>query len=145
VDPRPAFVYQVSIRTTPERLWQALTDGDLTRRYYFGAAVEGDWRPGGAYRYARPDGGTLIDGEIIETDPPRRLVTTFRPHFAGDPATVNVSRVAWEIEPAGELCKLTLVHEGIRDEGDGFVDGWVRIVSALKTLLETGEALPVGG
>lgn len=142
---RPSFVYKIAIRTTPERLWQALTDGELTRRYYFASAVEGEWRPGGAYRYVGADGNTLIDGEVVEADPPRKLVTTFRPHFRGDPAPANVSRVTFEIEQRDAECWLTLVHEGmVEAEVAGFSDGWVGIFSRLKTLLEVDAAVPAG-
>lgn len=141
--PQPDYVYKIAIRTTPERLWQALTDGDLTRRYYFDSSIAGEWRPGGQYRYTRDDGDTLIDGDVLEIDPPHKLVTTFRPHFMGDPATANVSRVTWELEPRGEECWLTLTHEGMTDaEAGGFIDGWVGIISRLKTLLEVDAPVP---
>jgi uncharacterized protein YndB with AHSA1/START domain len=75
----PSHVYQIYIRTTPERLWRALTDGDWTVRYYFASRVESDWRPGSPYLYRGADGATLLNGRVIASDPPRRLVTTFRP------------------------------------------------------------------
>ncbi len=143
-EPRPpVHVHQIYIRTTPERLWRALTDGEWTARYYFGSRVESDWRPGSPYAYRNPDGSALIGGEVLEADPPRRLVTTFRPAWPG--AGAAETTVTFEIEPLGDLCKLTLLHEGIDPARDtGIVDGWVRILSGLKTVLETGESLPFG-
>jgi uncharacterized protein YndB with AHSA1/START domain/DNA-binding transcriptional ArsR family regulator len=137
---KQAHVYEVFIRTTPERLWRALTDGEITRQYYYGARVESDWQPGSSYAYRGPDGGSMIDGEVVESDPPRRLVTTFRAAWADG----SISTVTWEIAPAGEVCKLTLTHEGLDTAtplGQNVRDGWARIISGLKTLLETGEPL----
>jgi len=143
---KPAHVHQVFIRTTPERLWQALTDGTLTRRYYFGTAVESTWAPGAPYRYRRDDGAPMIEGEVLAADPPRRLVTTFRPMWDADGVAPATSRVTFEIEPLGDACKLTLTHEGLTDAAAvGLNDGWSRILSGLKTLLETGEPLTIGG
>jgi uncharacterized protein YndB with AHSA1/START domain/DNA-binding transcriptional ArsR family regulator len=139
-----AHVFAIFIRTTPEKLWQAITDGDLTRQYYYGARVESDWQPGSSYAYRAPDGSSLIDGEVVESDPPRRLVTTFRAGWADG---MN-STVTFEIAPEGEVCKLTLTHVGL-EPGSALAasvgDGWVRILSSLKTLLETGEPLAVAG
>lgn len=140
----PAHVYQIYIRTTPERLWQALTDPDWTVRYYFKTRVESDWRPGSSYIYRREDGAFEITGEILETDPPRRLVTTFRPSFVPPDDRVNGTTVTYEIEPLGEICKLTLIHDGLDPvRHQGIVEGWTRICSELKTLLETGEPLAI--
>jgi uncharacterized protein YndB with AHSA1/START domain/DNA-binding transcriptional ArsR family regulator len=140
--PVPAHVYQVFIRTTPEKLWQALIDPAITPLYYFGSPAEGDWRPGGAYRFPNPAGGLFLDGEVLEADPPRRLVLTMRQHWMGPENAANVSRVTWEIEPQGDLCKLTLVQAGMTPaEAAVAQDGWARIVSGLKTLLETGQPM----
>jgi uncharacterized protein YndB with AHSA1/START domain len=138
-----AHIFEIFIRTTPERLWQALTDGNLTQQYYYGTRAESDWTPGAAYTFRAPDGTAMIDGEVLESDPPRRLVTTFRPTWVeGAPTTVT-----WEIAPAGEACKLTLIHDGLDPASplaESFRDGWARILSGLKTLLETGEPLAIG-
>jgi uncharacterized protein YndB with AHSA1/START domain/DNA-binding transcriptional ArsR family regulator len=141
---KQAHVFEIFVRTTPERLWQALTDGDLTRQYYYNTRIESDWTPGSPYTL-RDDGGTaVIDGEVLEIDPPRRLVTTFRAAWSqGAPSTVT-----WEIVPEGEVCKLTLTHEGIDPAsqlGLSVRDGWARILSGLKTLLETGRPLSITG
>ncbi|CAA9578834.1 MAG: Transcriptional regulator, ArsR family [uncultured Thermomicrobiales bacterium] len=144
----PAHVYRVFIRTTPERLWQALTDGELTRHYYFGSRAESDWRPGSPYAYRTPDGIGLIEGEVLEADPPRRLVTTFRPAWGPETDGAPTTTVRWEIEPVGAACQLTVVHEGLdigTPLGRGMNDGWARILSGLKTFLETGDPLVIGG
>lgn len=138
-------VYEVSIRTTPERLWQALTDGSLTQQYYFGTRVEGITEAGGEYRYLGEGDFVMLSGKVLEADPPHRLVTTFEPHWGEGEG--HSSKVTFTITPDGELCTLSLVHEGLTP-GDGIsegvVDGWTQIFSGLKTLLETGSAVPAG-
>ncbi len=147
---KPAHVYQIYIRATPERLWQALVDGDLTRQYYFGCRVESDWRPGSPYRLVDDTGAALVTGENVEVDPPRRLVQTFGAPWAPEVGREGPSTVTWEIEPvgdAGQTCRLTLVHDGIDPtsaRGKELAAGWAQILSGLKTLLETGEPLVVG-
>ena len=138
-----SHVYEILIRTTPERLWAALTDPEQSRLYYFGTRVESTWEAGAPYRYAYPDGTTMIDGEVLESGPPRRLVTSFVHRF-GPVAEPRPSTVVFEIEPLGSACKLTLHHTDL-DPNDpttaGFAEGWTRIFSGLKTLLETGSPL----
>lgn len=136
-------VYETYIRTTPEKLWDAITNPEMTRQYYYGFGVESDWKPGSTITYPKPDGGNVIEGEIIEVDPPRRLVHTFafpdEQHGNDKP-----SRVTWEIEQMGETCKLTLIHDGFDSENATYNSvrtGWFPIFSGLKTLLETGEPL----
>ena len=139
---KTTHVYEIFIRTTPERLWQALTDGDLTARYYFNTRVENITAAGQDYRYMGPDGNVMLSGRVIEADPPRKLVTTFVPSWAEN---APESTTSFEITPEGEVCKLTLRHEGLV-VGDalteGVKDGWARILSSLKSLLEAGEPLP---
>lgn len=145
---QPAHIYEVFIRTTPERLWQALTDGELTRQYYFGSRVETDWRPGSRYAYPNPDGGIFVEGEVLEVDPPRRLVATFRPTWRPEAASAPPMTVTWEITPVGDACKLTLIHDGFDPAtplGQAIIAGWTQIISGLKTLLETGEPLTIDG
>jgi uncharacterized protein YndB with AHSA1/START domain/DNA-binding transcriptional ArsR family regulator len=142
---RPRHVFQVYIRTTPEQLWQAITDPEFTARYFHRSRVESIWHAGGPVRYWI--GADLaVDGEVLDSDPPRRLVTTwaFRrsPQLRDDPP----SRVTWEIEPRGEMCKLTLVHDGFTGETPTFKSvgsGWPLVLSSLKSLLETGQALQI--
>jgi uncharacterized protein YndB with AHSA1/START domain/DNA-binding transcriptional ArsR family regulator len=145
---RPRHVFQVYIRTTPERLWQAITDPAFTRRYFFQTRVETGWRRSEQFKYWMPNGQLAVEGEVLEVEPPRRLVTTWafrhQPDLAADPP----SRVTWEIEPLGETCKLTLVHDDFPSENATFrsvVEGWPLVLSSLKSLLETGEALEIGG
>ena len=151
-------VYQVWIRATPERIWDAITDRDWSEQYGYKAPTEYDLRPGGDYRaystaamqeYGSPN--VIVEGEVIESDPPRRLVQTwhalFSPELAAEPAT----RLTWEITPIAEgVSKLTVVHDVTgapltasmtsgEDEAAG--GGWAWILSDLKTLLETGASL----
>jgi uncharacterized protein YndB with AHSA1/START domain/DNA-binding transcriptional ArsR family regulator len=140
----PKHVYEVYIRTTPERLWQALTDPDITQRYYHHTRVASGWNPGDAITYTWTDGTITIEGEIVEADAPRRLVHTF--HFTQDPeqAAERPSRCTWEIEPRGESCLLRLTHDGFEGETSTYRSvgtGWSPILSSLKSLLETGEPL----
>jgi uncharacterized protein YndB with AHSA1/START domain/DNA-binding transcriptional ArsR family regulator len=150
VDPMPApqHIYSVYIRTTPDALWRAITDGDQTVRYYYGTRVSSGWAPGSRFEYTYPDGSIAADGEVLEVDPPRRLATTF--HARWDPEIEAEGPVfqSWEIEPAGEgTCRLVVTTDlvpGTKTERD-FAGGIAYIVSGLKTLLETGEALTVAG
>jgi len=142
---RPRHVFQVYIRTSPEQLWQAITDPTFTLRYFHTSRVESDWRSGAPVRYWIGQ-DLVIEGTIVDADPPKRLVTTwsFRrsPQLRDDPP----SRVTWEIEPLGDTCKLTLVHDEFPRETDTFrsvASGWPRVLSSLKSLLETGEGLGV--
>lgn len=141
-------VFEVYIKTTPEKLWQALTDGTMTEKYYYGSRAESNWQNGSSYKYLGSDGVALIDGTVIESDPPRRLVTTFNPHWSPDDDGVYPeSRVTFEITQTNGVCKLTLVHDELTPGNpmtDGIFRGWSEILSGLKTLLETGEPLITG-
>ncbi len=140
-------VLQVFIRTTPDQLWRALTDGNMTRQYYFESIVESSWQPGATYRNRNKEGQDMIRGEVLEADPPHRLVTTFTPCFVPGWESFTPSKVVWEIEQTGPACKLTLTHSEIdmsQPASDTFFNGWSQILSGLKTLLETGEPLQVG-
>jgi uncharacterized protein YndB with AHSA1/START domain len=148
----PKHVFEIYIRTTPEKLWQALTEGEMTKNYYFGSTVKCDWKTGSKYEYlgaeSRPgsENTTLIDGEILEIDPPRRMVMTFNPLFFGEGVEYPTSRVTYEITQMGEACKLSLVHDQLEAGNpltQEFFGGWSNILSALKTYLETGERLVV--
>lgn len=141
---RPDHVFRIYIRTTPEQLWRALTDGEMTRLYYMHATVQSDWSAGSAYQYLNPQGVALVDGRVLESDPPRRLVTTFRPGWRTDDEGQRHTKVTFEIEPIGATCKLTLTHEDLDPASTltaDVVEGWGRVLSGLKTLLETGEPL----
>jgi uncharacterized protein YndB with AHSA1/START domain/DNA-binding MarR family transcriptional regulator len=138
-------VFEVYIRTTPERLWQAITDGTITAQYYFGTRVESSWQAGSEYNYYMPDGNSMLRGEILEIDPPRRLVQTFQPLWSPEQADAPPSRVTWEIEQSGPSCKLTLLHDDLPSAETGVHSGWSQILSGLKTLIETGDPLVIGG
>lgn len=140
-DTKPDFVLETYIRTTPEKLWDALTNGKLTARYYIaGAALTGRIAAGEPYAYVTADGKRMLSGEIIAADPPRRLEMTFVPGWVPNP---KASRNVFEIEPAGEAVKLTILHFDIPPENSGVRQGWAKIVASLKSLLETGKELKV--
>jgi len=138
-------VFEIYIKTTPERLWQAITDKEMRKVYQFGASVTSDWTPGS--RYEAQGGPNLIfEGENLEIDPPRRLVQSFRALWGEDVKSEGTSRVTWEIEPIGDSCRLTVTHDQLRQgANDQLYGGWPMILSGLKTLLETGERLTTPG
>jgi uncharacterized protein YndB with AHSA1/START domain len=137
----PRHIYEVEIATTAERLWQALTDPEDTQRYWYGALSISDWKAGSRWTSESPEGEVYLDGEILEIDPPRRLVHTF--HVVHDPeaAAEAPSRLEFEITPLGDRCRLTVLHTG---RGPATVEytsgGWETILGGLKELLETGVA-----
>jgi uncharacterized protein YndB with AHSA1/START domain len=141
----PQHVFQVYIRATPERLWQAITDPAMTSIYYFGSLIESDFKVGSPLRYKQADGSVDIDGEVLEVDPPRRLVHSFTTRWEqnDDPPTT----VTWEITPMGsETCLLEMTHAGFTAENatyESVKGGWPMILSGLKTLVETGEPLKI--
>ena len=138
-------VFEIYIKTTPERLWQAITDREMRRKYTFGAVVNSDWTPGSRYEAV---GGTapIFEGENLEVDPPRRLVQSFRALWGEDVKSEGTSRVTWEIEPVGDSCRLTVTHDQLREDANNqLYGGWPMILSGLKTLLETGELLTTPG
>src|SRR5215210_273245 len=140
-------VFEIYIRTTPERLWEAITDGELRRKYNFGVGVRSDWTPGSRYEGVHPMApGPLLEGENLEVDPPRRLVQSFTALWSEDVQREGASRVTWEIEPVGDSCRLTVTHDGLREGANAEIfGGWPQILSGLKTLLETGETLTTPG
>jgi len=135
---KPNFVLETYIRTTPAELWAALVTPEITAKFYFGAQVQTDLKVGGQFSYQLPSGDLNIVGEIVEIVPEKKLVTTFDPKWVEDG---EVTHVAYEIEPMGDICKLTLTHYDYEKSRAGVQDGWPRIMSALKTLLETGQPL----
>ena len=140
-------VYEIYIKTTPERLWEAITDSETRRKYNFGVGVESDWTAGSRYEGTHPSvPGALVDGENVEVDPPRRLVQTFTAHWSDQVEAEGASRVTWEIEPVADSCRLLVIHDELREEANGeLFGGWPMILSGLKTLLETGELLTTPG
>jgi uncharacterized protein YndB with AHSA1/START domain len=140
-------VFEIYIKTTPERLWEAITDSEMRSKYTFGARIASDWKTGGRYEQSHPGGTTLLgEGENLEVDPPRRLVQSMRALWDDDVKREGTSRVTWEIEPVGDSCHLTVTHDELRDgANDQLYGGWPMILSGLKTLLETGELLTTPG
>ena len=140
-------VFEIYIKTTPERLWEAITDSELRSRYTFGVGISSDWTAGSEYEAVHPGGPTKISrGENVEVDPPRRLVQTFQALWSEDVERAGVSRVTWEIEPVEDSCRLTVVHDQLpADANPELYGGWPQILSGLKTLLETGESLTTPG
>jgi uncharacterized protein YndB with AHSA1/START domain len=138
-------VFEIYIKTTPERLWQAITDPELRCKYTFGAVITSTWEPGS--RYQAIGNGTLIaEGENLEVNPPRRLVQSFRAVWDDDVKREGTSRVTWEIEPIGDSCRLLVIHDQLREGANAqLYGGWPMVLSGLKTLLETGELLTTPG
>jgi DNA-binding transcriptional ArsR family regulator len=125
--PGPKHVYEIYIRTTPEKLWQAVTDPAFTKQYFFEQSVQSTWQKGASYEHRTADGTLRIVGKILEIDPP--------------------CRVTWLIEKVGEACKLTLTHDDFDGETATFKSvgkGWNPVLSGLKTLIETGKPLVLG-
>ncbi len=139
-------VFEIYIKTTPERLWEAITDGEMRRKYSFGVGTESDWTPGSGYLSAVPGVVDIASGENVEVDPPRRLVQTFTALWSEDVKGEGASRVTWEIEPVGDSCRLAVTHDQLgADANSELWGGWPMILSGLKTLLETGELLDTPG
>jgi uncharacterized protein YndB with AHSA1/START domain len=140
-------VYEIYIRTTPERLWEAITDPEIRSKYNFGARVTSDWTVGSRLEVSAPGAdGLLGEGEILEVDPPRRLVHTMIAYFSDEAKAEGTSRVTWEIQPVGDSCCLTLTHDQMREGANNQIyGGWPMILSGLKTWLETGELLTTPG
>jgi uncharacterized protein YndB with AHSA1/START domain/DNA-binding MarR family transcriptional regulator len=159
-------VFEIYIKTTPERLWEAITDPEMRRQYSFGLRVQSDWTPGSRYEgvpslapgtalddavdgagaTAVVPSGAIVEGENLEVDPPRRLVQSLTALWSEDVKSEGTSRVTWEIEPVGDSCRLTVTHDQLREgANDELYGGWPMILSGLKTLLETGEQLTTPG
>ncbi|HEX4328112.1 MAG TPA: SRPBCC family protein [Burkholderiales bacterium] len=141
-------IYEIYIKTTPELLWQAITDKTLRAKYNFGLGLESDWKKGSAY-HATPQGMStpLVEGENLEVDPPKKLVQSFRALWSDSVKAEGTSRVTWEIEKVGnDSCKLVVTHDQLRDAANPeLYGGWPMILSGLKTLLETGGYLTTPG
>ena len=140
-------VFEIYIKTTPERLWEAITDPELRATYSFGLRVETDWTAGSHYEARHPSTPTPItEGENLEVDPPHRLVQSFRALWSDEIKAEGTSRVTWEIAPVGDSCRLTVTHDELPDGANNeLYGGWPMILSGLKTLLETGELLTTPG
>jgi uncharacterized protein YndB with AHSA1/START domain len=139
-------VFEIYIKTTPERLWEAITDGELRKRYSFGVGTESQWTEGSEYSSGVPGVIDIASGENLEVDPPRRLVQSFTALWSEDVKREGTSRVTWEIEPVGSSCRLSVTHDQLSEDANPeLFGGWPMILSGLKTLLETGEDLDTPG
>jgi uncharacterized protein YndB with AHSA1/START domain len=140
-------VFEIYIRTTPERLWEAITDPDIRNKYNFGARIRSDWTPGSRFEMYHPNNpGLLGEGENLEVDPPRRLVQSMVALWSDEVQAEGPTRVTWDIEPIGDSCRLTVTHDQLREgANDELYGGWPMILSGLKTWLETGELLTTPG
>jgi len=143
---KPKFVYVTYITATPEKVWTALTDGEVTKEYWGRHANASDWKVGSAWQHQDYDDPSKVDivGNVVESSPPRRLVVTWAsPAEAADPA--KVSRVTYDITPYKTMVRLTVTHEDLEPDSAmlrGISFGWPIVLSSLKTYLETGKALP---
>ncbi len=144
-------IYEIYIKTTPERLWKAITDPELRRKYTFGVGVYSDWKPGSSYTGRTTDvtvspNMPISEGENLEVDPPRRLVQSFRALWSDDVKREGTSRVTWQITAIGDSCRLMVIHDQLREgANDELYGGWPMVLSGLKTLLETGKTLTTPG
>ena len=140
-------VFEIYIKTSPERLWEAITDPEMRARYSFGVGTESEWTTGSGYRSSVPGVIEIAEGENLEVDPPRRLVQSFTALWSDAAKSEGASRVTWEIEPVGEdSCCLRVTHDRLAENANPeLYGGWPMILSGLKTLLETGEDLTTPG
>jgi uncharacterized protein YndB with AHSA1/START domain len=138
----PENIYEVEIATTPERLWKAITDPEDTRQYWYGALSISEWQVGSRWVSQSPDGEIYLDGEILEIDPPRRLVHTFHVVHEPEASAEAPSRIEWQITPIGDRCRLTVLHTGRGPATMEYTSGgWETIFAGLKELLETGQVV----
>src|SRR5919199_5249593 len=122
-------VFEIYIKTTPERLWDAITNSELRRRYSFGVGVDTDWTPGSSYEAVHPRApGPISAGENLEVDPPRRLVQSFNALWSDDVKAEGTSRVTWEIEPIGDSCRLTVIHDQLRQGANSELYGGLAMI-----------------
>ena len=143
--PKPDFVYVTYIRTTPDKLWEALTSSDFSRRYWFGTEFRSDFKVGSPFALVM-DGKVTDTGEILEADRPRRLSYTFKHELDDEMRKEGATKVVFTLAPHGELVKLTLTHEGFGKDSkllNGISKGWPAILASLKSLLESGDALAI--
>jgi uncharacterized protein YndB with AHSA1/START domain len=142
-----SFVYVTYIRTTPERLWSALTTPEFMRQYWFGMQIDTDWKPGSPWRLAFPDGRIADEGKVVDVDPPKRLALEWRNQLNPDLTAEGYARCTMELEPVDGAVKLTVTHS-IARPGSKLIaavsGGWPKILSNLKSLLETGEVVMKG-
>jgi uncharacterized protein YndB with AHSA1/START domain len=144
---KPATVYTIYIAATPEKVWQALTTAEFSRKYFSGLAVEAELKVGGAFVVRAPDGSVHIDGEVIECVAPRKLTITWNVNWPNLVENLGLTLVTYDIEPAGDAVRLTMTEAHDRPISDDILSGgragWPAILSSLKSLLETGSPLAI--
>ena len=144
-DAQTRFVYVTYIRTTPEKLWAALTQPEFTKQYWFGVTMKSDWKAGSNWEMMYDDGRVMDAGSIVEADAPRRLVIKWRNEWKPEFKAEGYSRCTMELEPSGDAVKLSVIHEmDVADSAfinQGVSNGWPKILSNLKSLLETGSVV----
>jgi uncharacterized protein YndB with AHSA1/START domain len=139
-------VFEIFIKTTPEKLWEAITDPAQRASYSFGVTTTSDWSEGSSYESGVAGAVDIARGENLVVDPPRLLVQTFTAQWSDEVKSLGATRVTWEIEPVGTSCRLTVIHDQLPlDANAEIYGGWPMILSGLKTLLETGEHLDTPG
>ena len=141
---KSTFLYVTYIRTTPEKLWSALTEPEFTRQFFFDTIQECEWKVGASWRIVGPDGTVTDSGEVLEIDPPKRLVLKWKHEYKPEAASEGFSQMTYTLEPEGDRVKLTVLH--LSDIPDSkciaqVSKGWPLVLSSLKSLLETGESL----
>src|SRR6202022_1607668 len=140
-------VFEIYIKTTPERLWEGITDREIRSKYQWDSQVSSTWKPGSHFEMRNGDRSLLLgEGENLVVEPPRRLVQSMVALWGEDVRSEGTTRISWEIEPVGDSCRLTVTHDQWREGANGqLYGGWPMILSGLKTWLETGELLTTPG
>jgi len=141
---KSTFVYVTYIRTTPEKLWAKLTETGVPREFFWATELHADWKVGAAWKSTAPDGTVVDGGKVLEFDAPKRLVLSWLHEMQPEKKEEGYSRMTYELEPKDETVKLTIIHEMDRGQSkfiQAVSNGWPTILSSLKSLLETGEAL----
>jgi uncharacterized protein YndB with AHSA1/START domain len=140
-------IFEIYIKGTPERVWRAIVTPEEREKYNFGAAFHCKLQPGEKFTMSARGGSVLLgEGEIVEVDPPRRLVQTMVALFSEEAKREGLSRVTWEIEPVGDSCRVTVTHDQMREGANNqLYGGWPMVLSGLKTWVETGELLTTPG
>lgn len=137
-------VYSTFIHANAERIWQAITEGDETQNYFYNCRITSDFTPGSSVIYGDAE-NPAASGVIESCEPPYRLVMSWRSHWCGDFDDEPASRVTWEITPLGDICKVVLLHDQLEQSphtAEAVAGGWGLIIAGLKTLVETGQAMP---
>ena len=147
-DTGPVYVYETYIRAAPERIWQAITTAEFTRQYFHATNIQSSWNVGERVEFTYDDGTLVVEGEVLEIDEPRRLVYSWHVLYDPEARKERPSRVAYDIEPLGKVCRLRITHDDFDRDSvlyPAISQGWSAIVCSMKSLLETGEALEIAG